>query len=414
MQQDWVQVARVSPRLNRPADPRLGHTRLGSKPTRSPSIAVVWRDALLAFSTHAGPILFIALVGFAGVALITDHLRAAASPGLCRNLPGGLCSGVVALFLLGVAQAGAATLAQGLIAAVLVQPHAGWSAAFRLCPAWLAGCLVYSVLLTAGQPVTSASAQALQMHLDANAQASDALLNDHELRHASRALLMTTLQSLLPAAPLPLAGILGWAEPASQQPARPAVCSNLSLDAVRMNLGRMAEYMSAYCQNAAPPLNGVVAMLMVALILVTETLLRFRVVAALCPRGIGAPSGLLSPLFHSAHVGWRHFLFVTAHIWALRLILLTVQVLFCALPMLILQRNIVPAVPSYLPGLAWLVPTLAGVSSAGMALVSGVCAAFSTVYDARLFLAIKQASGSNAMRPLEGQKIDASSRVSPR
>jgi hypothetical protein len=407
MQQDLSQLARVSPRLNHRADARPDHTRYRGQPARLPGIAVVWRDALLAFSAHAGPVLLIALVGFTGVALLADHLRAASSPGQCRNLPGGPCSGVVAFYLLGVAQAGAATLAQGLIAAIVVQPRAGWSAVFRLWPALLAGCLVYSALLTAGQPAISASAQALQTRLDANAQASDALPNDIDLRHASRALLMTTLQALLPAPPLPVAGILGWAEPAPQQPVRPAICSNLSPDSVRMNLDRLGEYMLAHCQNAAPPLDGVVAMSMVALILVTETLLRFRVAAAFCSEGTGAPSGLLSPLFHSAHVGWRHFLFVTAHVWALRLILLTAHVLFCALPLLILQHNIMPAVPTYLPGMAWLVPTLAGVSSAGMALVSGVFAAFSTVYDARLFLAIKQATYSNAMHRLAERACSA-------
>ena len=269
-----------------------------------------------------------------------------------------------------------------------VQPHTRPPTPLRRSVALLVGCLVYSALLTMAQRAILASVQALQMPPDTNAP--EFITGVSELHRFSRTILATTLQALMPTPDFPLANMLGSVAP--RPLVSPSICFASSTPP-GINLDRLTEYLATHCDKTVPPIDGVVAVLAVALIILTESLLRFRVVAT----WVGNGTGLFAPLLHSARHGWRHFGVLTVHIWTLRLIIVTIQILFCTFPLLLAQRFILPAVAGYVPGLDWISPTLAVATLVGTATVHGLIVAFSTVYDARLLLAILTSEESSVL-----------------
>ena len=364
----------------------------------------MWQDALLTLSTRPGPILAIAAIGIGGGQVLVDLVRASISPNA-----------------LVMAQAVTTILAQGVIACIALRcasphsqgqgHHAGGAAAgaiaeqstrltpeaptvLRALPAILLGCLIYSALLTFAHRAVPNGVRALQMWPDATAQGFGAGLDRRvQAFHGfSRSILTTELQTLLPGPDFPLATTLGWVDPVDRRPARPAICSQMDDNSVRINLDRLAEYRSAHCGNAVPTLDIVVAALAVALILATETLLRFRIVAAASDGASGAPPSVFGPIVHSMRLGVRHIGAITAHVWVLRLTILAAQMMFCTAPMLVVQHYILPSVSASLPGGDGISAALRIANAVGAALVSAGLVAFSTVYDARLFLTLSNES----------------------
>jgi hypothetical protein len=126
-----------------------------------------------------------------------------------------------------------------------------------------------------------------------------------------------------------------------------------------------------------------------ALLLGAETLLRFRTAAAL----VGSPGGARQnpwAAWSGAGVAWRRLGAVMLYGGLLRCVTVGVQLLFIAVPTLLVERLAIPWVAQAV-GAPWVVPACVLGVATGVALVNGVLSAFAVVYDARLFAALQRA-----------------------
>jgi hypothetical protein len=87
----------------------------------------------------------------------------------------------------------------------------------------------------------------------------------------------------------------------------------------------------------------------------------------------------------------RHFGVVTLHVWLLRLAGAALVLLFVALPMAASKQVTLPALIAVM-GKTPLLPAWHFVQSSIAAGVAAGVLAFSTIYDARLFMALRRAS----------------------
>jgi hypothetical protein len=120
------------------------------------------------------------------------------------------------------------------------------------------------------------------------------------------------------------------------------------------------------------------------LLLVTETALRFRVIAALQP----GQAGSCRPWVDGIRLAWRHFGVVAGQVWLLRLAVTCVQLLLVGLPVALAQQVVHPTV-SPLVGMTWVQPVCVLLTLVSMAVVNSIFTAFCAVYDARLFIALQ-------------------------
>jgi hypothetical protein len=137
----------------------------------------------------------------------------------------------------------------------------------------------------------------------------------------------------------------------------------------------------------------------IALLVLAETLLRFRTVMAFEPsRSLQVAETLaggkrprrfaaLNPLLASARFGLRHFGVVIVHVWVLRLALLVLCVGLIEFPSALTTHLVLPhatRLTNSLPVLPWLVFAQFGAA----ALVGAIVHTFTLVYDARLYAAL--------------------------
>jgi hypothetical protein len=307
----------------------------------------------------------------------------------------------------------AATLAQGLIACIVMRTvpmrvrdrltcdagtraeyHSSqgstWVYVLRRWPALLAGCLTYSVLLTVAQTLVPPPAQVLQGRLEETTLPANIPAETAHFYRFGRSVLTNTVQALTPDPGIPLGRVVGTANITTQPARLPELCTDTSFISSQINNDRVDEYIAAHCTISTSPTDGLLVVLGVALFIATDILLRFRVAAAFAVDSASRRPTLLAPLLGSIRIGWRHFGTVALHIWTLRMAIVTFQTLFCTLPVLVVQQIVLPGVTAYLPSLAGYTPTLVTITSAGVAVVSALITAFSTVYDAKLFLAIRR------------------------
>ena len=128
------------------------------------------------------------------------------------------------------------------------------------------------------------------------------------------------------------------------------------------------------------------------LIVLAETLLRFRVVMAMQAGKVGA----IVPLIGSLHLGLKHFVRVTVHVWLLRLVPFAFSLAFVIAPTAVIQEIIVPKLwplLNWLPGLTgwgWFGSQPQMMALAGcIAFINVLISIFEAVYVARLYLALK-------------------------
>jgi hypothetical protein len=131
----------------------------------------------------------------------------------------------------------------------------------------------------------------------------------------------------------------------------------------------------------------------VIVLILAETLLRFTPAMAM-RSGKQGWLRAIAPAWHSICFGLRHFGAVTIHVWLLRLLFVAAYSIFFMLPVMLVQDAAPPVVRS-------VTSALAGHWSLTLTLVCywllmALFLAFSTVYDARLVLAL--ASKTNLRR----------------
>jgi hypothetical protein len=135
------------------------------------------------------------------------------------------------------------------------------------------------------------------------------------------------------------------------------------------------------------------------LILMAETLLRFRTVMIFKPRGYSQVSPslatrnvaqmplrshLLTPLFDSVCFGLRHFFAISVNVWVLRLALCAFSVIFIIAPMAA-SHTLLVSFAMRASGASDLFATLTFVMLTSFMFVSAILSAFSVVYDVALY-----------------------------
>jgi hypothetical protein len=158
-----------------------------------------------------------------------------------------------------------------------------------------------------------------------------------------------------------------------------------------------AEFSSDLRRAAFRYLTSTAALISIVFIVVVETLLRFRTIAALKPVPCMRSHrfGMFAPLVDSARFGLKHFFAVTVHIWLLRLAIFGLSLCLIEFPMALMDNFVAPNVMR--PGGAFpiggfeILPTMRFIAVAGAAPVSAIMLAFCVVYDTRLYAALRRA-----------------------
>jgi hypothetical protein len=369
---------------------------------RRVSPLAVWRQAIATFSTHGGPILVSAVIGFAVVSAVAQAYRLL--PGERLDLHPG------PFFLWVALGVPLNTLAQGAIAWIGlhgVGPHAVVSlteavrAALSRWPVLLTGSLLHTGL-------TFLCALGLTPLLLSSdlwvARPEPVYPNPSHVPHlvASRSIDTAVLGPLHP-----FAELVAPARNSLEQYTRQLYESSLSdtgLARLGSSLSGAAEQNLAYrrlarlnardgstaLQQLAALPSGVSVLVSLVLLIATETLLRLRVAAAM---HAGQPLravvySLVHPLTESAQLGWRHIWPAMASTWLLRLAVVAIQIAGLLLPFAVADNVVLPQV-SRMVVMPWLGLPCRLACVVGGAIVNAILTALCTLYDAHLFVAIQ-------------------------
>jgi hypothetical protein len=361
---------------------------------RSVSVVAVWLDAVRTLSTHAAPILTCACLGLAVpgalgavISLIQNgHQLPLPAPCPFHALPEWpwLVPMLAAALL--------TPLAQGVIARMALHgadQRCGLRAAFALAlarwPALALGGVAYGTLTAAAFVLLAPGLSGVG--LDPRGVRA-AIWPARPLGGLVREITVRGANALLPDPGPIYCGVAGvtWVNPVRPND-RPLGDDGSARGLVNLGL----PYSPTPVQPTAPtgardvPPSWLVTLCSLAALTIGEILLRFRAVSAVLFTG----SSPFRVLAEGIRVAGRHIGIVTGHVWLVQLALTGTYVLLVGLPVTLVRQLVYPVIartPELAP--AQLVGALLLVS---LALVESVYLAFSVVYDARLFIALKRA-----------------------
>jgi hypothetical protein len=355
-------------------------------------IALIGQDALHAFCAHAAPILICACVGYAGIELLSIAVSLAEPPSppamLCAFRP----TPPWPRLLLAVICGWGVVFTQAMISRLALQSagqplglRSACRAVLRRVPALLLSWLVYGLLL-AGIAV-GLSVPLRAMRLDPANRQTDRR-SGPALDSVVRELVWHGAHTLMPDPGSPFcewaattqAGVLNsW-----------AVAGSSTWRMVNQGTAYVHTFSVPPALAAEPaylfgPLNfWLVTLGSLVLLVLTETALRFRVIAAVQP----GPAGSCGSWVEGTRLAWRHFGVVAGQVWLVRLVVTCAQVLLVGLPVALAQQLVLPTV-SPLVGMTWVQPVCVLLTLVSVAVVHSVFTAFCAVYDARLFIALQ-------------------------
>ncbi len=370
--------------------------RAGAKsamPARSASIAAVWRASFATFGAHAPAILFLALIGFAGASVIGLGMSLALNLEQFVHASGPFATyeGIISILALGDARLFTVLVTQGVLGWVLVSFARGAITQLALndgslgqacrgacarMPALLAGSLLYSALIGFG----AVSINAWLRDRNPNLDLSNVGQRAGTFEGALKVLFIRGVDALIPDPGSPVAEFVPRLRHTAFRHVERGADYNQQL-AVENNTAFKGATSSRAAEKLAPSEESqrVVIASMLALVL-GETLLHFRAVAA-----VQSP-GVFGSLLRCVWWGIRYFIPTTIHIWLVRLALLGANILFVTAPIVIVQCLVLPTFKQLNEAmdtsmsLPWML--------VGITLVNTVFTAFSTVYDARLYVAL--------------------------
>lgn len=397
--------------------PAVEHVQ-AAPPVPRLGVGAVWRDALSTFSARSAAILFCAIIGVAMPIIVGNWLYVSAKlseyartrsvfalyekPGLAIVL----AEMIVGLLVL--------TFARGVITWIALhraQPCGHGEACgslgaairrtFVRYPALLASMLFYGATISAGIVGMSALTQPLEYNRSKNAHVWIGVARNFS--DVLRQLMWRGFNTLVPDPGPPFAQLAPDLRRAAQRGLFKAYSHNDYLS---------AEYGSSYGverYDPRPELYAVsptqahsaefrplaLALGSIALVLLAETLLRFRTVMAMKPFRSRRPEGfgLLTPLIASTRFGIKHFGVITAHIWIVRLAIFALIVAFIEFPLAMMDNLLAPfAKPT---SNLEILPIMGFLETSGAALVSAILFAFSVVYDARLAMRLEMSRSTN-------------------
>lgn len=371
--------------------------------TSSPGIAQLWRESLQTFSAHSVAVLLCILSGLMSPFLVGHWIATQAVlqnmdwvgpvPALQEKLT------LNTLAMLACAGWLTTALARGVITGLALRGNAGNAIRETLAhlPALLISTLAYSVViaicLLGLSPIVSSERVAGD---------ESALLSwsgwENALSSAGQHIAGEPLSPLLPDAGAPFALLLPAAQDTLARHPAPAGEYDRRL-IENNNMPQPQSPLEAFATNQ-PDVLRVVVVASLAMLIIAETLLRFCVVmtfepleriAASDPKQGGYPLqwfAVFAPLIASVRFGWRHFGAITLHTWVLRIAGAALVLLLVKLPMAAALHIAMPALLAFI-GKTPLLPVLSFVQLGLAALVAGIVLAFSTIYDARLFMALR-------------------------
>jgi hypothetical protein len=371
-------------------------TLVNEQPLGTP-IGATWRDTTRTSFQHGGPILAWALVWAAGACLPVVFAGAPTIEAFIR-MQSAFCAyrvptGWVVLVFAAV-DIVVQTLAQSAITLIALQgvaPHdkahiagstqrrdAAWSQIIMRWRTLLFHGLLYAMVLAAGAVMLTYTLSALRLSPAGLLEGISPQRLDGILW---RELAAQSANTLLPNPGSLMCNVAGAAR--------------LGLINQRLNAGvGSAPY--AYSYSAGTVSNPVDAgivlpmtLLAVTLLLLAETLLRFRFAAVIDQTGDHADRK--PALIDSIRLGWRYFGTITAHFWLMKFGVATLQIACISLPVLFAERVVAPRIAG-LVGLGRLYPASILLTSMLVVLANTICSAWSTVYDARLYASIRRSS----------------------
>jgi hypothetical protein len=363
---------------------------------RGIGITGVWRDTLAAFCDHAPSILLLAFAGFAAPAIICIFLSVVLRFDLYGQASGPFAtwSGIGVLrgesinlsSVLVILQAGLGAIglafARGAIASLALggadaKDARGLAVACRTAwarlPGLLIGSLVYGAIVMLGAVGINAALHDTDFDLSFVGQQTISLPGHAQL------LGLRALDALTPSPGSPFAEFVPLLRHTAFQPF-------IQLTPYEQQLVEQYGAASVIAGSRSASLQWITFASVVLLIL-AEALLRFSPIIAM---RLGEQDRLraIAPVWHSLCFGLRHFGAVTIHVWLLRLLFVAAYSIFFMLPVVLMQDAAPPIVRS-------VTSVLAGHWSLTLTLVCywlvmALFMAFSTVYGARLVLALAE------------------------
>jgi hypothetical protein len=374
-------------------------------PKPAVSVGTLWRDTFAVMGAHAGPMLASALIGFAGISVLAQSARLLA----VTNVR--IASPTSWLLALGVAGLLLQTLAHGTLTALGLHGartplslRCAFGLALGRCGALLPGSVLHTALLFV-------CALGFTPFLLSNGLEVPDLQPFYPNRYDMLRLTAARGIDIAVLGPLhPWAELLVPARASLVQLSRQASASSLKDGGIdqrlelllpSVNLANKRAILQRYEQSnsstsaspaPAPPREWLLALVSLALLIITDTLLRFWVVAAMQPRPLTglARNGIFGPLIQSVQLGWRYFGLVIMRTWLLRLAVTVVQITFIILPVMVAENIVLPQL-SFAAHAPWLGLVSRLVCYGASAMICALLAAFCGLYDARLFVALQAA-----------------------
>jgi hypothetical protein len=173
-------------------------------------------------------------------------------------------------------------------------------------------------------------------------------------------------------------------------PVQPSVLRALTGQVLAMSL--------AHKPNDRDAMIGLSSCFVFALL---ETLLRLRTITALTSR----KRGLIAPVVESVRLGWTRFVTIASHVWLLKFMIVIGYLVFVVVPVVSVQIFVVPSLP-------WAIRAALsddvghGLLLLSIAVPGALLAAFSAVYDARLYLALTRPAASPRLQRLTAKQIE--------
>ncbi len=344
------------------------------------SVASLWSESLAILSAHSGPILILALLGFAGANIVGQLLNTALtfesyartgsffSSFFSHLQVQYLAQAVCGAFTLTLARGGVTWIALNHGTGRRISLGAACRAALERWPALLLAAALYGVLMLAGIAALTVWLRELRMDPSNLGRIS------FDIAGISYAITVRSIGALIPDPGSPFSELLAYAR----------VLMRRSASAYTW---LVQQYGAGAVSSAWPVgLAGIVSIIGV------DALLRMRFAAIMG----SANGGFARALWACLRVGVCCFGPVVMHAWLVRLAVFGVSVLFVIAPLTVAQGALVAWLVRT-AGSFWPYPVSQLVFVVGSSLVLMVFAAFATVYDARQYLALRNRAGQGEL-----------------
>ncbi len=348
----------------------------GRRERAAGSVAGLWGESLAILSAHSGPILALALFGFAGAGIVGQLVNTVLTfdsyartgsffSSFFSHLQAQyLAHAVCGAFTLALARGGVTWIALNHGARRRISFVAACRGAVERWPALLLASALYGALILAG--IAALTVWLRELRVDP----SNLGRISFDVTGISYAVTVRSIGALIPDPGSPFSELLNYA---------------------RVLMRRSASaytWLARQYGGGATSSAWLVGFAGIVWIVVVDALLRMRFAAIMG----SADGGFLRAMSECVRIGVRRFGEVVTHAWLVRLAVFALSALFVIAPLTIAQGALVAWLVRT-AGAFWPYPVSQLVFVVGSSLVLMVFAAFATVYDARQYLALREQSG---------------------